>query len=248
MKIFKKSIILKSIIFLIKSKYITKYNKKILQRGACLSNDAIKILYPNDKIKNFQKSRVDYLNLQFINRKIKPKFFDLLLIRSHLYNLYIEQSSDFWKEIIYKEIFIMDSYSELTDQLFINQVDNNIQFCANYSDVVGKFKTKYFCKGLLESNQILENYDMFFHNIRKVNKKIKLIYIFFPILFETRDKFINQNKSIEKSISKLALIHNINIITIPDSLLSFKREDTFPYHYNKDVYNYVAHKIQNLIC
>lgn len=248
MKLFKKSIIFKSIIYFIKRNYILRYNPKILQRGACLSNDALKILYPDSKITNFQKSRVDYLNLQLLNNKIKPGFVDVLLIRPHLYNLYIEQSYNFWKQIIYKEILIMDSYSELTDQLFINKKDNNQQFCANFSDVVDKSRTKYICKGLLDSNQILFNYDFFFNKIRELNSNIKIIYIFFPIQFETRPKFINQNKSIENSISKLAIIHDINIVSIPDTLLNFKRDDEFPYHYNKDVYNYVANKIKMLIC
>jgi hypothetical protein len=237
----------KAFIYFIKRTYLIKYEKKILQRGACLSNDALKILFPMLKIENFQKSRVDYLNLQLLNKKVKPNFFDVKLIKQNLYNLYIDQFSNFWNKIIKTDVFIIDSYSELTDQLFVSNLNVNKQFCANFTDVDKNFHKKYHCKGILVENEIESSYELFFKNIRERNKKLKIIYIFFPIQYETRIKFINQNKNIENAIYKLSKKYNLEIISIPDTFLNYKREDDFPYHYNDIVYNYVSNKLKQHI-
>lgn len=234
----------KSLIYFLDRNYFKKYNRKLIQRGACLTNDSLKILYPNENVLNFQKSRVDLLNAQY-DYNCNPNLFDVSLVSPSLYNLYIDQFSGFWAKLHNKEILIIDSYSELTDQLFINLKDNRIRFCANFSDVKSDFSDYYFCNGLLDNAEIYSNYDLFFSRIREVNPGLKIIYVFFPMGYEKRVKYINQNFFIEDAINKLGSKYHLTIIKVPDELLEVEREDDFPYHYNESVYKYIANKLNN---
>jgi hypothetical protein len=236
--------ILRAIKYYIKRNFLF-YNKSlIIQRGACLTNDSLKILYPNANVLNFQKSRVDLLNAQYEYR-CNPNLFDVSLVSPALYNLYIDQFSGFWAKLHNKEILIIDSYSELTDQLFINSKDYRIRFCANFSDVKSDFSDYYFCSGLLDNSEIFLNYDLFFSRIREVNPDLKIIYVFFPMGYEKRVKYIDRNFFIEDAINKLVSKYNINMIKVPEELLEVEREDDFPYHYNESVYKYIANKLNN---
>ena len=235
---------LKIIIYCIKRFFIRTYDENILVRGACLTNDSLKILFPNIFIKNYQKSRVDVLNLKYSNCGYRPILFDVRFIDKNLYNLYIDQIPNFWEDVKKKNFLIIDSYSELTDQLFVNNINKNKIFNVNYTDVNKKCNLKYSCHGLINNNDVKKNYSVFFSNLRIVNKHIKIIYIFFPIVYELRQKFIDQHLIIYNAIHKMKNKHKISIINVPSKLLSFQRIDDFPYHYNNEVYSYVANQIK----
>ncbi|OIR07005.1 hypothetical protein GALL_109120 [mine drainage metagenome] len=239
---------LKSFLYFLKKAFHFSKERGFIIRGACLTNDSLKILFPQKKIINYQKSRVDTLNVKYIENSYFTSFLDVRYISNKLYNLYLDQIPNFWKSLKFKKIFIIDSYSELTDQLFINKYDKRKIFCANYNDVTISGFNKYESSGLIAENRIYEEYLLFFKRIRYINNDIKIIYIFFPLDYETRIKFINQNIYIVNAINKLKVEFDIHIINIPSELLNEPRIDDFPYHYNDKVYNYVANQIKEKVC
>lgn len=237
---------LKSLFYIFK-KEISNYNKDVIVRGACLTNDSLKILNNKFKFRNFQKSRIDLLNNLLLKKIYGPNFLKVHYVNNLLYNLYIDQMYNFWDCIKTKKFLIIDSYSELTDQLFVIKNSKNY-FCANYSDINKKYLEDCFCEGLLKSNLLFEEYNAFFNNIISFNEAINIIYIFFPIHFEKRNKFINQHVEIQNVIFSLKDKFNLKIIQVPDELLKLPRTDNFPYHYNEKVYEYVSQQLNNYLC
>ena len=108
---------------------------KILGRTACLGNEIIKRMGWNKNYINHQKSRVDYLIKLNINKKISPNPKEILKFLKHKFIIgTIEhQRYDFFR-YVKPDIIVIDSFSELTDQLFLNQKDNSV-FCANCIDI-----------------------------------------------------------------------------------------------------------------
>lgn len=136
---------IKSILFIVRRFINNKFLKQnyIVSRAACLVNDSFNMLSNRNHRINFQKSRADVLNINF-SKRIKPKIIDVRYVQDFLYSVYLEQYFDFWKNIPKTDFFIMDSYSELTDQLFVNYKSENL-FCSNYSDVDKKALDHYNC-------------------------------------------------------------------------------------------------------
>lgn len=237
----------KSILFIVRRLIENKFFKKkyIVSRAACLVNDSYGLLSNCNYRINFQKSRVDVLNINF-SKRIKPKIIDVRYVQDFLYSVYLEQYFDFWKNISKTDFFIMDSYSELTDQLFVNYKSENL-FCSNYSDVDEKALNYYKCEGLIEKKSIEKEYEIFFKNLRFLNKNIKIIYVFFPIINENRDKFIDQHFAISKAIDNLQEIFNLNVIRIPKKVLKKNKIGEFPYHYNKEVYDFLSNYLNKIL-
>ena len=241
------NLLIKIIIFFFKRFINIKiFRKKVLiSRAACLVNDSYNILNKENYRINFQKSRVDILNDNFY-KKLKPKILDIKYIQEHLYGVYLEQYFNFWNYVSKSDVFIMDSYSELTDQLFVNLKSDNA-FCSNYSDVDKKIFKFYKCYGLLKMNDIQNQYDLFFRNLRLKNKQLKIIYVFFPIINEKRNKLMNQNMIINKAIDNLKEEHNLNVLRIPEKILKKNKEGEFPYHYNQEVYSFLSSELNNIL-
>lgn len=218
----------------------------LITRTACLSNDAIKLYNSKVAQVNIQKGRIDYLNASYNGAKFKQNFCDAsLIIRKDLISIYFQQSLNFKRMLVGKHYFIMDSYSELTDQLFVHRKNTSFRFNANYTDVKDVAKLKYSCEGLLDLNSIKSEYNSFFNNLIEINPCIKIIYILFPIKFEQRKKFIDRNKIICDSIYDLKNIFlNLEIIDIPDEIVGKNPNDEFPYHYNNEVYSYVSNELK----
>lgn len=238
---------IKSILFIVRRFINNKFLKQnyIVSRAACLVNDSFNMLSNRNHRINFQKSRADVLNINF-SKRIKPKIIDVRYVQDFLYSVYLEQYFDFWKNIPKTDFFIMDSYSELTDQLFVNYKSENL-FCSNYSDVDKKALDHYNCKGLLEKNDIEKEYSKLFKNLRLLNKDLKIIYVFFPIINETRANFINQNAAIINAINNLMNEHKLIVIKIPNDILKKNKIGEFPYHYNKEVYDFLSKKLNYLL-
>lgn len=193
---------------------------------------------------NHQKSRIDYI-LDFHNNKsIAPNIKE---IYTYLKNKYIigtieHQKYDFFK-YAKPDIIVMDSFSELTDQLFIN-TQNKTRFLANYTDVDQNILSKqYECVGLIKENTLFESYDKFFYMVEKIYPETPLYFIHFSTVLDPREKFKSRGKKIQEIIEKLSKRYEfIHSLSIDDSLVlkaNGKNEEfnNFPYHYNDKTYS-----------
>jgi hypothetical protein len=227
---------------------ITTKNKWVLGRVACLGLDSFHLMNNNFKIYNVQKGRIDFLADSILNKKspITPSFKVLKYIkREDIKQLVLSQFYLTFKVKKRPEFLLMDSYSELTDQKFFDLNKPNSYFFANYSDIdINSFLK---CDGLIPIDHSLEQlYLQFFTEFRNLYNTSPIFFIIFPKKLEIRTKFIirhNEIKDLIKNISKHFI--DFHTIEIPESIIS-ESEDKFPYHYNNDVYVYVANEIEKL--
>lgn len=217
----------------------------VISRTACLGNDSLKLL-GKKPIFNFQKGRIDLLISKLQGNNVGPiNNVEKYINRIDLKELILAQKKDFTKLICKASVLYMDSYSELTDQLFVHKVNANIRFNANYSDVDKKILKDYDCLGLIDRVTLNRQYDLFFNMVKELNPKINIIYIFFPIKLEKRIKFHHQNDAIKAAIYSSKDKYDISVIEIPDSIVNRHPIDGhFPYHYDSQVYNYVSEKLK----
>lgn len=238
---------LTSYLYSIKYKIITK-DKWVWGRVACLGLDSFHLMNNNFTIYNIQKGRIDFLVNSISNKKssITPSFKMLKYIkREDIKQLVLSQFYLTFKVKKNPEFLLMDSYSELTDQKFLNLDKPNSYFFANYSDL--DINSPLKCEGLISIDHWLEQlYLQFFNGFRKLYNNSPIFFIIFPKKLEKRAKFItrhNEIKDIIKNISKYFI--DFHIIEIPESIIS-ESEDKFPYHFNNEVYVYVANEIEEL--
>jgi hypothetical protein len=234
----------------IRSTHITG-SKWIFSRCACLGNDVLKIINPNNNIYNIQKGRSDLI-LDIINNKIKntePSFVLPYLENLGIYNMIIQQS--FVKEIFKlhpPEAIFIDSYSELTDQLF--SLKDKSSFCVNYSDLKKNHNEIWKTinrKGLMDINKIENNYFQFFSLLRSVFENVPIVFIHFPTKLDKREKFKERGEIIKNTISNVKIhFDNFFEIEADDEIVDYDPHDIFPYHYNKETYSNISIKIRQL--
>ncbi len=215
---------------------------KVLGRTACLGNEIIKQLGWNKNYINHQKSRVDYLLELNENSSIVPNSSEIFHYLKHKFIIGTieQQKNDFFK---YKkpDIIVMDSFSELTDQLFVN-ISNNKKFLANYSDINHKLLPKnYQCFGLIEEG-LYEYYDLFFTKIENIYPNTPLYFIHFSTILDTRQKFREREIAIKNAINKLSKKYKfIKIISLSDDEIEWANSGDveykkLPYHYSAQTY------------
>src|ERR1700712_2747649 len=135
----------------------------------------------------------------------------------------------------------MDSYAELTDQLFVQQSGQS-SFCANYGDLDKSFTNTFVCEGLLKVCDLKKYYRDFFTLIRMKFGAVPILFIHFPTKLEHREIFRERHRQIKDAISTVsAAFAPFDVYDVPESLISKPEnsEDDFPYHYNADTYQYL---------
>lgn len=234
------------------SHYVGKnFSSKIcITRTACLGNFALQQLnLRNISIINHQKLRVDYA----LHRRQNPKnSVNYKKIKNYVNPNNIGVAG-LWKELE-RDIFsyddpsclIMDSFSELTDKLFVSR-DFDDAFLSHYSDIdhSGDFDQRYTCQGLLSINSIEQIYSDFFDAIIATYGEIPIVFIHFPAVFDKRDLYRDRASSIITAINNLSLrFHNL----IPIELSNIKKSpnDDFPYHFSGDTIFELSTRIQTL--
>ncbi len=200
-------------------------------RVACLGKD----VFQNSALLNKQKLRLDVYLRQLksgrapIYNKISP-----YILRHDILPLIVQQCVEPWsiKLIKRSRFFVIDSYSELTDQEFRHRQDG-WSFCANYSDINydTDFNTHYECLGLLPNDRIQGNYAEFFKWLRSINPKISIVFINFPTNLDSREKFRERGEIIYHAIESLKL-ENIYNLKVNESLVTSDASDKFPYHFS----------------
>lgn len=227
----------------------------ILGRVACLGNEILKRLKLEHGLINHQKSRIDFLlelnnkpTIYTDDREIYP-----FLRRTYIAGTIKQQKSNFFNKRQPNLIF-MDSFSELTDQLFINKKTGK-QFLANYSDINHNidFSTTYACSGLLPLEDLEYYYEQFFTNLFQVYPHAKVFFIHFPTTLELREKFCLRGQAIITIIDRLSQKYeNLYSIAVDDKLVFKSNNESdelkdFPYHYSEITYNAFVGKIQAIL-
>ena len=226
----------------------------IFSRTACLGNDTYFRLVgeaSGETLRlNLQKNRIDSFNGGFRTKRIGLIGFRILDRRDLLEIIWI-QSLRFWRLLPTPKYILMDSYSELTDQLFIL---GKRSFFANYTDVKKEYlqKKEIVSVGLLETKHFSSQYRMFFENVYgiwKEENQFNIYFVHFPYKFETREIFIIRAKEIRNTIDELTLTYpNLISIVIPEDFVKKQMNaagtlDAFPYHFDENAAKYVAQEI-----
>lgn len=235
----------------------TKSNKRdwIFSRVACMGQDVFKLLECPLPLYNIQKGRVDYLNdLVYSNKsRAQANLVQRFLKRADIEPLIRQQNSFDWNGMGLPKLILLDSYSELTDQLFLNK-KNNWKFCSNYSDlkITNEFNIHFEVIGLMPIDLIEENYRIFFNNVFDKFPNTPIVFLHFPVKLEKRDKFKIRYKYILESIEKLSIeFDNLYSIKIDDNIVDWPEFqvpgiENFPYHYNKATYMAFAEEVKKL--
>jgi hypothetical protein len=225
----------------------------IFARIACLGKDVLKIL-PNDmQTLNVQKGRIDYL-IDIIDKPKQKtrtlrvqKYFE----RQDIIPLMAELETWQWRILKPPKVVLMDSFSELSDQLFFHRRDK-WRFCCHYSDInhTNEFENKFACEGLLQIDKIEEYYTKFFSHVRRLYDMVPIIYLCFPVKLDSRDKFKMQHQAIINSIRNVSKhFQPFYVICVDDEIVDWPEEkvpglERFPYHFNSKTYDAFADKIR----
>jgi hypothetical protein len=227
----------------------------IFGRVACMGQDVFSLLGRSEFLYNTQKGRVDYLLNIYSNDYYKTRASKVIkfIDRNDLHSLIRQQQFFSWKQLGMPKLLYFDSYSELTDQLFINKKEN-WAFCSNYSDITisEQFKNDFMIEGLLPLEEIEENYKLFFKTLIKTFPDTPIVFLHFPVKLDKRPKFKERYKCILNSIEKLeGEFKNFHSIKIDEEIVDWPESKTigiedFPYHYNKATYLAFAKKLKEL--
>ncbi len=221
-----------------------------ITRTACLGNFALQQLnLSHISIINHQKLRVDYA-LHKRNNPMSNTHYEKIKNYVNPSRMGVEA---LWKELE-RDIFsyenprclIMDSFSELTDKLFVSN-DLHDSFLSHFSDIdhSGNFDHLYSCRGLLETDLFEQQYHNFFDAIVATYGKIPIIFIHFPAVFDQRQEYRDRASAIVAAINNLTVKFD-NLIPIELSNIKKSQDDNFPYHFSGDTILELAMRIQSL--
>lgn len=135
----------------------------------------------------------------------------------------------------------MDSYSELTDQLFRDPTGST-SFCANFNDVK-RTQTLLGNHGLLSIDLLPDLYTQFFSMLHERWPHTPIVFIHFPSHREVRPKFLERAGAIRNAVERIAVEDEQLISLKIEDAPTFKyasqsssTNDPFPYHYDSATY------------
>ena len=224
----------------------------VLRRTACLGNDVYKKLDFNCKSSlNIQKGRIDLFVRQF------AKYGDLLkahqtmrlINRNDIKTLVLNQSMRYLSYPVAPRFILLDSYSELTDQEFVTK--DSFKFYSNYSDISPEGLKALTSNGLFELNSLKSHYQELNSLIQKEWGGVTIIFLNFPEYLESRELFVNRARVIKDCAIAMSVEHeNFHTVVMEEKefwQLYKKSEDEFPYHYNDEIKQSFADKIDLIL-
>lgn len=234
---------------------LLKQDDWILGRVACLGQDVLELIAPKKTLWNIQKGRVDYLNgiIKSTKMRARPERTINFLDRSDIAPLIVQQWNVCWLGFRKPSVIYMDSFSELTDQLFSSR-QGGWNFCCNYSDLfhTDLFNDSFESLGLLELGNLEIAYRAFFNKLRLIYGDVPIIFLHFPVKLDSRKKYYIRFEAILSCIEKLAdedtALHSVSIedsiVDWPEVKIANLKD--FPYHYNSATYEEFRRKIESL--
>jgi len=232
----------------------SRTNDWVIGRVACMGQDVFKLLNVDLLMLNVQKGRVDFLIETTVNPKYRPITNKVVsfIERNDIKSLIAQQASWKWLSTRKPKALYMDSYSELTDQMFVHKIQK-WSFCANYSDITHseKFKNQFESRGLIPVEDLLGYYRRFFTIFRNQYGNIPIIFLHFPVKLDKREKFHDRYQFILKAIDQVSLeFQPFYSFVADDSIVDWPEEripglENFPYHYNSQTYIDLAEQIKS---
>ncbi|CAM3773462.1 SGNH/GDSL hydrolase family protein [Polynucleobacter arcticus] len=216
-----------------------------LGRHACLGYDVLKYYDKLPREVNFQKGRADLLLRYWADKSLLPISSRLspLMARNDVLP-HIRQLEFFNCLPMHPPRFIlMDSFAELTDQLF-TQRSEGWQFCCAYSDLVQEksFSEEYESNGLLPIENMRQVYLELFSFFINRWGAVPIYFLHFPIALETRENLRKRHAAMIEIIHQIALEYpNVHSIAIDESSVQWPNNTpeelkAFPYHYDEETY------------
>lgn len=228
-------------IFLFLSALYFKRRVIVLGRVACLGNAVFDML-PNKRklLINQQKMRVDqWVNILKGAPLCNPQIIKKHLLRRDVFPLIKQQKDLPWLRFPPEcvDYLIMDSFSELTDQMFKNKKDS-WTFCSHYSDMHNstEFADGFDAVGLLSIDKMESYYREFFEWFFDRFPKAFIIFIHFPASLDQRELFTLRANEILLIINKYAGEHKgkIHSINIAGEHVKPHDDNEFPYHFSDE--------------
>lgn len=222
----------------------------LLSRTACLGNFVYANLDVGDLVRvNAMKGRIDYLMAANVDPKTRVDVADavrhtVVEHRNWLLPLYRQLEMDFFKHRHIKAL-MMDSWSELTDQLFVSARTGRA-FCNNYRfiDHCDGADSDYICKGLLPIEAMEEQYRRFFQKVQEAYGELPIVYLLFPTKFERRPKFLERAAAIERIVRSIASnMPNMRVLAPDPSCVERHGDDDHPYHFTPETYRVFAKEV-----
>ena len=146
-------------------------------------------------------------------------------------------------------LLFMDSYAELTDQLFVHRRGKWF-FSSNYTDLHhdADFERDFECRGLLPLEGLEARYREFFTAFKTEIGNLPIVFIHFPKDLERREKFRTRHEAISAVAMENPMLHSIEV---DEGIVDWSdnpqdRQDAFPYHYNQQTYTNLAGKVRAL--
>lgn len=216
-----------------------------LGRHACLGYDVLKHFDNLPTEVNFQKGRADLLLSYWANKSVLPKSSLLAPFMARKDVLPLIRQLEFFDCLPKRppKFIFMDSFSELTDQLFVNRVEG-WKFSCGYSDIDQRedFNAAYAGMGLLNTEDLEKYYIDLFTFFENRWGKVPIYFLHFPIALEKRNIFRARYNAIMLAIDTIAEsqehIYSLKIdegkVTQPGDLSSDLKD--FPYHYDQKTY------------
>lgn len=215
----------------------------ILGRHACLGAEVLKMFSERSRVFNIQKGRVDFLMDISRDRTLAPKVGKVVpfMERNYITPLVAREAvaDGFFSHR--PSLLFMDSFSELTDQLFEHR-EEGWRFCCNYLDVKhdDAFDRCFNTLGLMPLSEIYHNYKKFFSHFRCLYKDVPIVFLHFPVALDTREKFKERYTVINDTINMLSgEFKNLYSVQISEDVVFHSDDEEFkdfPYHYGKETY------------
>ena len=239
----------------LRKKAKSKNKDWIFGRVACMGQDVLKLTGSQTPLYNIQKGRVDYLYNLHHNTKLHTKTSKVVefMSRKDIIPLIAQQEIFEWKSIGLPKLIFMDSYSELTDQLFVNR-EKHWCFCSNYSDLLHtpEFTNNFEVKGLIAIEDIENQYRDYFELLRERFPDTPIIFMHFPVKLDNREKFKIRYRSIQDAIERISKeFPHFYSISVDEKIIDWPEEklpgiENFPYHFNNRTYQDFAEQIQSI--
>ncbi|MBU3616725.1 hypothetical protein [Polynucleobacter sp. JS-Polo-80-F4] len=216
-----------------------------LGRHACLGYDVLKHFDNLPTEVNFQKGRVDLLLSYWGDRSLLPKSSLIARFMARKDVLPLIRQLEFFDCLPRRapKFIFMDSFAELTDQLFFNKLDK-WQFCCGYSDLAHSevFSEQYECSGHMPSGRLKSAYTSLFDLFERRWGKVPIYFLHFPIALETRPIYIERYHAIALAIQEISKTRsNVFSVEVDGSKVHWPSDApenirSFPYHYEGKTY------------
>lgn len=220
-------------------------------RYACLGTAVLETLGRKYKMHNMQKGRVDYLLDVAADASLvcQPDRVTPFLARDYIAPT-IEQQA-LLCPAFRPELVFVDSFSDLTDQLFRHK-SQGWSFCCNYQDMQHDdgFADDFESLGLLDLDTLQARYTRILQIINARWGGIPIIYLHFPDALESRERFVERARMIRRIVDVCAAtVSNLYSFSVPSAIVkppSFVESGmaNFPYHYSQETYDMFAEMIR----